>query len=420
MKNKKKIAIIFMLCASVLFCLLTSQVSAVDNETEDSNSVQTPSEPTTTPEENITQETPNTTPEESITQETPAAPDESNTNYTPSNSGTTYSSPTQTTQTTGTSNINTTTKSSNADLSNLGITPNDFKGFTSATTSYEVTVPEDTEEIEVYASAQNANATITGTGKKTLEKGENKVEVIVTAEDGTQKTYTINIIREVVDEQEETENKEEGKGLTKLTISGLSLSPEFKTNIYEYTVKYIGEDEKLEIEAKPTDENYIVEIIGNEDLQEGENTITILVSEKDGNNIATYQITVNKSLVDEEAIAREATLKREKQRKMILVGAIIVVVAAAVVGFVVVKRKNNNNNNNFEEDLYDDYSDDEDEYEEELEEDREAKKEKLKAKLLNNYSSEEENQNSQKDYKEGYDTEFIDDKMKKQKGKRYK
>lgn len=119
-------------------------------------------------------------------------------------------------------------KSSNANLGNLGIRPHDFTGFKYGTTSYEVEVPEDTEKVEVYASAQDEKAKVTGTGSKTLEKGKNKFDVVVTAEDGTTKTYTINVIRKTEEEKVDTQTNEEiGNGLEKLTIGSLKLSPEF-------------------------------------------------------------------------------------------------------------------------------------------------------------------------------------------------
>ena len=43
--------------------------------------------------------------------------------------------------------------SSDATLRNLGITPNDFSGFRKAKTSYNVTVPNSTEKINIYAKA---------------------------------------------------------------------------------------------------------------------------------------------------------------------------------------------------------------------------------------------------------------------------
>lgn len=235
------------------------------------------------------------------------------------------------------------TKSSDATLSDLGIKPNDFKGFKSGTTSYKTTVPEDVAEVEVYAKTTSSKATVTGTGKKKLENGTNKVEVIVTAENGTKKTYTIEITREGKNEEtattaqaEETTvaNENIGDGLSSLKIEDLKIEPDFKTNVYEYRVKYIGEKEKLDIEAKTTNSNYKVEITGNNELKEGENIITILVSDANSNNIATYQVIVNKSLVDEETLAKEQEQKQkeEQKKKMMVAGGI----GASLLVFIIV------------------------------------------------------------------------------------
>ena len=246
-------------------------------------------------------------------------------------------------------------KSSNANLSNLGIRPNDFSGFRQGTTTYNVTVPNDVESVEVYATKADSKATVAGTGTKTLQEGANTLTVTVTAEDGTKKTYTINVTREAVTENEDENTTDEntvpeepiqenqeaiGDGLSELTINNVKLTPSFETGVYEYTAKYIGESTELEIEATPTDETYIVDITGNEDLQEGENTITILVSDAEGNNVATYQITVNKSLVDEEAIAREQE-EKENQQRMIIIGVVIAVVVIVIIIFIIIRHRRN-------------------------------------------------------------------------------
>lgn len=298
--------------------------------------------------------------------QTQAANETNNSNT--SNTGVSQNTVTQS-NTSNTANQTTTNEASNANLSNLGIRPHDFTGFRYGTTSYEVVVPEDTETVEVYATTQAQKAKVTGTGKKTLEKGENKVEVVVTAEDGTTKTYTINIIREMQQEHyedtDEITNIEKGNGLASLKINDLKLSPEFKTNVYQYEVKYIGEDDRLEIEAQPTEDEYVIEVMGNENLQEGENFITILVSEEDGANVATYQITVNKTLIDEEAIAKE-TEKREKLQ-MAIIGGIAAVVVIAIIIFIVIRRRNSRLEEEYSGRIsYDEEDDDYDEYEEEV------------------------------------------------------
>ena len=316
---------------------------------------------------------------------------------------------------------NTSKKSSNANLSNLGITPNDFKGFKAQTTSYNVTVPTDVESVTIYANAQDSKAKISGVGKQNLQTGKNEFEVVVTAEDGTTKTYTLNITRDT--SSQNTENvpaKYTGDGLSSLNIENLELDPKFDTQKYEYTVKYFGEKEKLDINATATDPYYIVEITGNEKLIEGENIINILVSDPDGNNVATYQITVKKALVDEEAIARE---KQEQTKKMIMISAGIALALILIIVIIIIIKKRKNRD--WEYDDYDENYEEDDEIEndhnqlEDYDDDmnyvgkeKELSKEDARKKFLENY----DNDKVSNSYKE-IDEETRD---KKHKGKRFK
>ena len=236
-------------------------------------------------------------------------------------------------------------ESSNANLSMLGIRPSqyDFSGFKSGTTTYDVTVPADVEEVEVYGTAQDSNAEVSGLGTKKLEEGLNDLSIVVTAEDGTEKIYTINVTRGESNSSSTTGTEVSGDGLESLTIGDLELSPAFSTGVYEYTAKYIGEGTELNVDAIATNPDYTVEITGNNNLQEGENLITILVTDSDSENVATYQVTVTKSLVDEEAIARqqEEARKQEEQRKMLIMGiAAGVIVLIIIIALIIRHRKN--------------------------------------------------------------------------------
>lgn len=280
-----------------------------------------------------------------------------------------------------TSTSTTSKKSSNANLSNLGIKPNDFSGFKPTITTYNVTVSEEVEEINVYATAQDSKATVSGTGKKQLENGKNTVSVVVTAEDGTSKTYTININKSGNAKDNAKSNNQDGsKGLSELKIEGLTLSPEFDTNTYEYTTKYIGEDTKLNISAVATDSKFVVEVTGNEELKEGENIITILVSDLDGKNVATYQVIVNKSLVDEEAVQKE---QAEKRKKVIIASAVGITIVILIIILIIKHKKNK---------YYED--------EEELEEDHND--------LFSDHNIKEEYNGEQNDYEEDTDNNDID------------
>lgn len=330
-------------------------------------------------------------------------------------------------------------KSSNANLKDFGIKPHDFSGFKPEKTSYEVTVPSEAESVEIYAILQDENAKITGTGIKNLELGNNNFEVTVIAEDGTKKTYTINIIREeeTAEKEEQEQNTEavqekySGDGLANLNIENLELSPKFDTVIYEYTVKYIGENTKLSIETTTTDPYYTVEITGNEELKEGENIINILVSDPDSKNIATYQITVNKSLVDEEAVAREQEeLRKKEQQKQFIIGGVIALIVLIVAIVLIIRHRRDkawaeeysvpfsglnddeelpkllrDDDNNLDKDSINGF----DENEEEL------TKEQAREKFLNNYNK-DNNYNNYNEYEELEETP----KRKKNKGKRFK
>ncbi len=350
-------------------------------------------------------------------------------------------------------------ESSNANLSNLGIRPNDFSGFKPGTTTYNVTVPEDVESVEVYATAQDSAATVSGTGSQTLAYGENTLSVVVTAEDGTTKTYTINVTREGEEETGETEGETEIiNGLSNITIGDLELSPAFKKDVYEYTVQYIGENTSLDIQAVPTDPDYTVEILGNEDLKEGENIITILVADGEGNNVATYQLTVNKSLVDEEALAKEEEERQQQeQRKMFMIAGGIIALILIIVIIIVIKRRRNrayaeefsgvpfagiNDEDEYDND-YDNYDDDnqfdnynaeplngQNEFSQKEDNDdlqTEENNQEMSIKLdFDDSKEKEEKEKAKRDFLEGYNSDYTDEyeedrpRRGRRKGKRFK
>ena len=230
-----------------------------------------------------------------------------------------------------------------ARLKNLGIRPTeyDFSGFKRDNTSYTVEVPNELTEVEVYAEAVNPDAKITGTGKVTLQEGENTVNIEVTAPDGTtKKTYTLIITRtsNATEEPEEpTDNEEKVFGLSQLLVKGQNLSPKFSEDVYEYTIGLTEDLSSLDIEALASDENATIEIAGNENLQNGENIITILVSNAETGENATYQIIVNKNVQDEAVVGKVEWLKPSTWglREKIIVGIIIVLVIIIIVAIVI-------------------------------------------------------------------------------------
>ena len=61
--------------------------------------------------------------------------------------------------------------------------------------TYELTVENNVQSINIAGKAEDSKATVSGTGKKDLKFGENKFVVTVKAESGAKKDYTIKVIR---------------------------------------------------------------------------------------------------------------------------------------------------------------------------------------------------------------------------------
>ena len=287
------------------------------------------------------------------------------------------------------------TKSNVATLANLGIKGQyDFTGFRAAKTSYSVTVPNEAESVEIYASKGQSGQKITGTGVKQLKEGNNTVNVVVTAEDGTTtKTYTISIERKSAETTDNTEEKEEEKqpeetsteeqesfGLKELKIEGIEITPEFKTDIYEYSAELKEDKTSLELTTVPTVENAEIEVTGNEDLKDGENIITVIVKEKDTDKTATYQITVNK-ISNEQNITDTAINKMQlSQNKIIVICAGVAVILLIIIILIVIIKKRKSTNNSEEYYYSELYSTDdkEEDLQEQIEEDYEEQPKKKK------------------------------------------
>ncbi|MDR3296715.1 MAG: cadherin-like beta sandwich domain-containing protein, partial [Prevotellaceae bacterium] len=88
--------------------------------------------------------------------------------------------------------------SSNANLASLSVTGYSITPtFSASVITYTLTVPNTTSSITINATAADSKAKgVTGTGAKTLSVGSNTCSIVVTAEDNSNKTYTIAVTRE--------------------------------------------------------------------------------------------------------------------------------------------------------------------------------------------------------------------------------
>ena len=84
------------------------------------------------------------------------------------------------------------TKSSNNFLSSLtidGLSLNE--DFDKEKLEYTLTIPAETEKIKINAQLADSNSKVTGTGEVKVSTGLNTLEIVVTAENGSKRTYVI-------------------------------------------------------------------------------------------------------------------------------------------------------------------------------------------------------------------------------------
>ena len=84
--------------------------------------------------------------------------------------------------------------SKNNNLASLGVEGYNLnETFNKDTLEYTVTVPSEIEKVNLTGTVEDNKASITGLGEKEVSEGENKFDIVVTAENGSQKTYTLKV-----------------------------------------------------------------------------------------------------------------------------------------------------------------------------------------------------------------------------------
>lgn len=202
------------------------------------------------------------------------------------------------------SNINT--------LSSLSISGANIN-FSENNTSYSATVSSET--IVISATAKDSRASVSGTGTKTLNYGNNTFNITVTSEDGNKKVYTISVNRPAPapsdntpsKPEEKTENKSPNNSnstggnttiskssntlLKSLVVDGTSIS--FSQSVFNYETNVEYDTDKIIIEAVAADSKSKVTIPTNLDLNVGRNEFLVTVTAEDGST-KVYTIIVNR------------------------------------------------------------------------------------------------------------------------------
>lgn len=172
---------------------------------------------------------------------------------------------------------------------------------------YNLTVPSDVTTVNITAEKGSSGQTITGTGKRALQYGDNRVRVIVTAQDGTSRTYEIMINR--------TDNRTGDTSLKSISVSNTNIKIEEGKTTYEATV---GRSiDNVLITARTNDPNATLSGTGKKSLIIGKNTFTLTVSSSGGKE-TTYTIIVNRSTEDLQTNIKSSKLISLKVNSLVM------------------------------------------------------------------------------------------------------
>lgn len=201
-------------------------------------------------------------------------------------------------------------QSSNASLQVLridkeGITPN----FDSDIYEYYLIVSNEVNNIDVLAISENPNAFVDVTGNDNLKEGLNTISIKITSEDKTQnKVYTIQVTK--------TSNLElANTNLEILAIESFLLNPPFNVSETNYKTEVSNEVDSINVLAIPENENAAVDVVGKDNLKDGNNLLTVTVTASNGFTKRKYVVEVYKRNEEEEKRYQEEQKKQIEKVK---------------------------------------------------------------------------------------------------------
>lgn len=234
---------------------------------------------------------------------------------------------------------------------------------------FTVKVGNEVTSIKVVPTISNGESyTINGGTENTikLEEGTNTINIKL-ASGNTYKIYIrraakVDETPNIIDEEQKPKEEEEKVFLKSLIVKGvildeekieLSFIPEFSSEVYEYSMildEEMASITKLDIEAIANKEDCTVEIDGNEEIQDGENIVTIIVKSKDGKATQIYKIIVIKpaevepvlATTDETPTQEENNFFTKDNLKIIIVSATSVIAILGIIFAVIEYRYGKN------------------------------------------------------------------------------
>ena len=201
--------------------------------------------------------------------------------------------------------------SGDANLASLAMTPDPFGelSFSAGTTSYTVNVPNSVESVAVTATSSDGQASVVITANDAevgqgadilLAVGDTEVQIVVTAEDQTTKTYTLTITRAPSDPNDSS--------LASLVVGSEEVA---LAGPGDYPLSFDNAVEEVAITPTASDSQAVItvavdegapqaadsgEAFGPVALAVGETLVEILVTAGDGTTTSEYSVTITREL----------------------------------------------------------------------------------------------------------------------------
>ena len=174
-------------------------------------------------------------------------------------------------------------KDSNTYLKSLKVTNITLNpAFDPEITRYSVEVDFSMEKVYIAGTCAGAKCTVKGNGTRTLKVGYNSYDLVVTAEDGSTRTYNVTI-----------ERAEKGKQMAYLKsfqIEGHHLEPNFKPTTLVYDLPISSDIMTIKIYGVCEVEECTIEGDGIISLNESTRTVSVIVKTED--DTKTYTINI--------------------------------------------------------------------------------------------------------------------------------
>ena len=263
--------------------------------------------------------------------------------------------------------VNVTPKSPNNHLSSLTVSVGTLTPeFHRDNQDYTLEFPKDFDfktltSITVASTLEDETASKEGDGTYDVKEGENSISIRVTAESGNYRTYVIKFTKAA-------EVKASDLKLSSLVINmkdtagkmtAATLMPNFKPDVFEYSMKVSKDIESLSITPTTDLEDVEIKVDGGKNLIPGKNVVTItLTSKKDNKVISKYVINVEKE--KEEAAATNSEEENKggwsiKEWLLLIAGiAFVALIVVLVVLFIIMRRNKLEGEDEFNEDSEED------------------------------------------------------------------